>query len=159
MLKPGHRIVVASLALLNVAWMLPSSAFAQNPNRRNRRNALMASRPYMPVQYRNRGPANPADVTAVTEAYKLLAQADHDYDGHRAKAMKHLSQAGRVLGVMLKGDGKNNQQQASSDVLLKQAQTQLQKMTANGVGGNRHNRAMTHVQNALSELNTALSIK
>jgi hypothetical protein len=160
MLQPARWVVVASLALFTVASMLPSSAWAQNGNKHNRRKALMASRPYAPVQYGGRGTPNPADVTAVTQAYKLLAQADHDYDGHRAKAMKHLSQAGRVLGVMLKGDGRNpNQQQVSSDELLKQAQTMLQKMGASGVSGNRHTRAMTHVQNAMSELNTALSIK
>jgi hypothetical protein len=159
MLQLVRPIGVASLVLLTVTWTIPASSFAQNGYRHNRRNAIMANRPYVPVAYGNRGPANPADVQVVTQAYKLLAQADHDYQGHRAKAMKHLSQAGRVLGVMLKGDGKTKEQQGTSDELLKQAQTMLQKFNASGASGNRHNRAMTHVQNAMGELTTALSIK
>ena len=122
----------------------------------------MANRPYAPVSTPTgygRAPANPADVTAVTQAYRLLEQADHDYQGHRAKAMKHLHQAGRVLGVMLKGDGKAKEQQGTSDSQLKQAQSVLQQMSSSNVAGKRHQRAMTHVQSALSEIQTALSIK
>jgi hypothetical protein len=116
----------------------------------------------MPVAMTNttgRAPANPADVQAVTQAYRLLSQADHDYQGHRAKAMKHLHQAGRVLGVSLKGDGKTKEDQGSSDSQLKQAQSVLKQMTGSNLGGKRHLRAMQHVNGALSEISTALSIK
>jgi hypothetical protein len=165
MLQPA-RLLVAMIALLSVALLIPSTSFGQNgrnANRIARRNALMASRPYVPIATGvpgSRQPANPADVQAVTQAYKLLAQADHDYQGHRIKAMKHLHQAGKVLGINLKGDGKtSNEAQGTSDSQLKQAQTMLQQMTSNSVGGKRHQRAMQHVNSALSELSTALSIK
>ncbi len=158
MMQPA-RVAVAATVLLTVAVAFPSPSLAQNPYRQNRRNALRASRPYMPAGAYGARPANPADVQAVTQAYRLLEQADHDYQGHRAKAMKHLHQAGKVLGVMLKGDGKTKEQQGTSDELLKQAQTVLQKFSASGASGARHNKAMTHIQNALGELNTALSIK
>jgi hypothetical protein len=162
------RFLVATIALLSVALLIPSPSFGQNgrnANRRARRNALMASRPYTPIAagagvVGNRTQANPADVQAVTQAYKLLAQADHDYQGHRIKAMKHLHQAGKVLGINLQGDGKTSSEaQGNSDSQLKQAQTMLHQMTSNSVSGKRHQRALQHVNSALSELNTALSIK
>jgi hypothetical protein len=162
MMQPARLIVAVTISLVTVASMIPSSSFAQNGNRRNRRNAIMANRPYTPVGANfngNRQPANPADVQAVVQAYRLLQQADHDYQGHRIKAMEHLHKAGRVLGVMLKGDNKTKEQQGTSDTQLKQAQTMLQQMTANGAGGKRHQRAMTHVSSALSEIQTALSIR
>lgn len=160
MKQPARLVVVATLALVTVASLLPSSSQAQNGARRQRRNAIRANRPFAPVGFSSgKAPANPADVQAVTQAYRLLSQADHDYQGHRAKAMKHLHQAGRVLGVSLKGDGKNKEQQGTSDSQLKQAQTTLQQMTANNAAGKRHQRAMQHVNSALSEISTALSIK
>ncbi len=158
MMQPA-RVAVAATVLLAVAFTVPSASQAQNPYRHNRRNALRNGGAYLAAGTYGKRPANPADVQTVTQAYQLLAQADHDYQGHRAKAMKHLHQAGRILGIELKGDGKNKQQQGTSDELLKQAQTTLKKFNASGASGVRHNKAMTHVQNALTELGTALTIK
>jgi hypothetical protein len=163
MMQPARLVVAATIALVTVASITPSSSSAQNTNRKNRRNAIMANRPFVPVGVGNTGvhraPANPADVQAVTQAYRLLSQADHDYQGHRIRAMHHLHEAGRVLGVSLKGDGKNKEQQATSDGQLKQAQVMLQQMGTNSAGGPRHLRAMKHIGSALSEIQTALSIK
>jgi hypothetical protein len=164
MLQPVRLLVVSTIVLVGVASIAPSSAFGQNGSRRARRNAMLANRAgasgtgYYPVA--NRGtPANPADSQAVYQAYRLLSQADHDYQGHRAKAMEHLRKAGRTLGISLKGDGKSQEQQGTSDSQLKQAQTTLQTMTKNGVNSRRHQRAMTHVNSALAEIETALSVK
>jgi hypothetical protein len=133
------RLVLAlSVAVVTAASIAPSPALAQG---------------------RGRAPANPADVTAVVQAYRVLEQADHDYQGHRIKAMEHLRKAGLILGVTLKGDGKGHEQQGNSDSQLKQAQSMLQRMNSSKVGGKRHQRALTHVNNALGELQTALSIK
>ena len=74
MMQPARLFVVA-IALVTVASISPSSSSAQNTNRRNHRNAIIASRPYVPVGMNtgvNRAPANPADVQAVTQAYRLL---------------------------------------------------------------------------------------
>jgi hypothetical protein len=172
MLQPVRFLVATvtlpTVILLSVALVIPSTSFGQNGkngNRHGRRNAVMANRPFTPIAagagvVGNRTGANPADVQAITQAYKLLAQADHDYQGHRIKAMKHLHQAGKVLGINLKGEGKtSNEGQGTSDTQLKQAQTMLHQMTSNSVSGKRHQRALQHVNNALTELNTALSIK
>jgi hypothetical protein len=159
-MQPARLFACAVVALVTFASIAPS--YAQNGSRRARRNALLASRPYAPngtYAVANRAPANPADVQAVSQAYRLLEQADHDYQGHRAKAMKHLHQAGRALGVSLKGDGKAKEQQGTSDSQLQQAQTILQQMTTSGNGGKHHQRVLQHVHSALSEIQTALSIK
>ena len=134
----ARLVVVLSMAAFTAVSIAPSLAFAQG---------------------RGRAPANPADVTAVVQSYRLLEQADHDYQGHRVKAMEHLRKAGLILGVTLKGNGKGQEQQGDSDSQLKQAQSMLQRMSTSKVNGKRHQRAMTHVNNALSELQTALSIK
>lgn len=88
-MQPVRLFAAVTIALVTVALIAPSSALAQNLNRRNRRNAIMANRPYEPVPANfnigGRGPANPADVQAVTQAYRLLEQADHDYQGHRTR--------------------------------------------------------------------------
>jgi hypothetical protein len=132
------RLVVLSMAVVTAVSIPPSLTFAQG---------------------RGRAQGNPADVTAVVQAYRSLELADHDYQGHRIKAMEHLRKAGLVLGVDLKGDGKAREQQGTSDSQVKQAQSMLQQMSSRKVAGKRHQRAMTHVNNALSELQTALSIK
>jgi hypothetical protein len=38
-------------------------------------------------------------VAALRPAFNLLLTADHDYDGHRVKAMQHMAQACRLMGV------------------------------------------------------------
>lgn len=40
------------------------------------------------------------------EAYDILARADHDYKGHRAKAMHEIEAAGKLIGMNVKGEGK-----------------------------------------------------
>jgi hypothetical protein len=138
MSQRARLIVALSVAVVTAVSIPPSLAFAQG---------------------RGRAPANPGDVTAVVQAYRVLEQADHDYQGHRVKAMEHLQKAGLILGVTLKGNGKGQEPQGNSDSQLKQAQSMLQRMSTSKVNGKRHQRAMTHVNNALSELQTALSIK
>src|SRR5580704_4611193 len=116
-MSPRARLVVLSMAVVTVVSIAPSIAFAQG---------------------RGQVPANPADVTAVVQAYRVLELADHDYQGHRVKAMEHLRKAGLILGVSLKGNGQGREQQGDSDTQLKQAQTMLQQMSKSKVAGRRH---------------------
>jgi hypothetical protein len=115
-------------------------------------------------------------VAELHQAHRLLAHADHDYQGHRAKAAHLVSEAihelhphhkngngaktgggkGKGLGQG-KGNGqKQKEPQAVSDAQLKQAIGIL--TTAQGQLGN-HPKAAAHVQQAIAELNTALKIK
>jgi hypothetical protein len=89
------------------------------------------------------------------QAYALLSTADHDYKGHRVRAMKQIEIAAQHLGVNLRGDGKGHEPQATSDGQLRSAQTLLQQASAGLKAGN----GLTHINLALTQLKTALSVR
>lgn len=113
--------------------------------------------------------------TALHQAHTLLANANHDYEGHRAKAAAHVTQAIHELaghqhgangtghkgaaGAANNGAGRGNgnkEAQAQSDAQLRQAIQLL-----NGARGqlpNNH-KAAAQIQSAITELNTALKIR
>ena len=100
------------------------------------------------------GSLHAAPVDLLRQAYVTLAQADHDYKGHRIAAMKQIEAAGKVLGVSLRGDGKNREKQGISDENLRAARSLLRD-AASGLGG----KALKHVRAAEKQINTALAIK
>ncbi len=90
----------------------------------------------------------------LTQAYAVLSVADHDYKGHRVRAMKQIEAAAKVVGVTLTGNGKGHEQQGTSDQQLQTATSLLQQARA-GLPP----KAQRHVDKALEQLSTALSIK
>jgi hypothetical protein len=113
-------------------------------------------------------PANPAAPTKpataaadsaasglLSQAYAALAVADHDYQGHRVRAMKHIEVAAKVLGVTLGGNGTGHEPQATSDQQLRTAQGLLQQALVPGL----RPRVQKQINLALTELTTALTIK
>ena len=94
----------------------------------------------------------PADL--LRQAYAALAAADHDYQGHRVRAMKQIEAAGTVVGISLAGNGKGHEQQGVSDQQLHTAQSLLQQARP-GLPP----KAQKHVDKALAHLSTALSLK
>jgi hypothetical protein len=110
-----------------------------------------------------------AQITALEAANALLAKADHDYQGHRVKAMKQVHAAIHALKVggkapknPFKGPkGGGNLPQDQSDALLKQAMNQItavQTQLAN-VQDPRATTATADLATAVTELQTALKIK
>jgi len=49
-----------------------------------------------------------SNIATLDDAYATLAQADHDYKGHRAKAMVQIKQAVKELGGSISGHGKGH---------------------------------------------------
>ena len=107
---------------------------------------------------------NPTAEQALRTAYGLLAIADRDYQGHRAKAAAEVHHALRELGfrhehkvvegkVIAEKDMHEAQQR--SDAQLRQAQQILQGIQIVG----NHPKAANHVQAAIGEIGTALTIK
>ena len=47
----------------------------------------------------------------VAHAFHLLKKADHDYSGHRAKAMAEVEAAGHTLGLELGGEAPERERQ------------------------------------------------
>jgi len=115
-----------------------------------------------------------AAISTLRQAHTLLAIANHDYAGHRAKASESISHAIRELGgghhhahsttigathhvaVGVAGGGKVHEAQANSDAQLKQAAQLLASLQ--GQVPNKH-KAAAHVQHAINELNLALKVR
>ena len=150
---------------------------------------------YRPGVRRNRGTSYPNRyasnnrtirtlVSQLRSTHSLLARLDHDYQGHRIKAMRSINQAMRQLthtsqrrsGGMrsamrvqgnranLAGNNRSRQPipQARSDQQMRKAMQTLgminQQLTAQG-STTSHARARGSVQLAIREINTALSIR
>ncbi len=120
-------------------------------------------------------PNHAALVAALHQAHTLLATANHDYDGHRAKAAEEVSHAIHALGGQHHGHhalstihaahniaggianvGKVHEPQAQSDAQLKQAGQIIASVHSQVPSTHK---ASGHIQHALNELNTALKIR
>ena len=101
-----------------------------------------------------RGQAQTNNITTLDDAYATLAHADHDYKGHRVKAMKQVELAVQELGGKISGHGKGHEPQGTSDAQLKAAEGLLQQASG-GLSG----KSLKHVKDAITEINDALAVK
>ncbi len=99
-------------------------------------------------------PNNSAEAGLLRQAYAMLSVADHDYKGHRVRAMKQIEEAAKVLGVSLRGDGKGHEPQGASDTQLRSAAALLQQASAS-----LHGHGLEHIKLAYEQLNVALAIR
>lgn len=88
------------------------------------------------------------------DAYATLNQAKHDYKGHRARAMKQIELALGEAGGKVTGHGHPREPQGTSDAQLRAAEGLL-----NDAKGGLSKRALRHVNLAIEQINTALSVK
>lgn len=101
---------------------------------------------------------NFSEARALTGAYLILATGDHDYKGHRVKAMHQLEAAGKLLGMDLRGDARDRQPQVLSDDKLREARGMLE--TVLGAAGVKDQpRISKHVTEAINQINVALSLR
>jgi hypothetical protein len=99
-----------------------------------------------------------AEAGMLRSAYLILATGDHDYKGHRVKAMHQIEAAGDLLGMDVRGDAKDKQPQPLSDAKLREAQGLLQNVLgASEVKSQK--RISKHITEAINQINTALSIR
>ena len=99
-------------------------------------------------------PNDSAEAGMLREAYGLLSVADHDYKGHRIRAMKQIEAAAKHLGISLRGDGRGHEAQGTSDAQLRSAAALLQQ-ASNGLRGH----GLEHIKLACEQLNVALAIR
>jgi len=144
-----------SVLLLNGPGTLEVQAGpAKGPNRAPNKGANTGQNPFV------------QQVEALHQVRVLLARADHDYKGHRVKAMQHIRAAMHTLQPnhrhphppLPKG---GNEPQAVSDAQLRQAIQQLNVIGAqlNGVSRPGATKAVSLIRSAINELNIALSIR
>jgi hypothetical protein len=95
----------------------------------------------------------------------LLERADRDYKGHRAEAVKQISEAIHALSAGKKHNGKGvkggNEPQALSDAQLRESIAALAKVQTQLVatGGAPAVLASEHIARAIKQLEIALTIK
>jgi len=99
-----------------------------------------------------------AEIEGLRKAYLNLVAGNHDYKGHRVKALKHVEAAAQALGLNISGDGKAHSQQKNSDADLNAAKTALQSVLeiAKTQGQPQLEKNVTA---AIKEIDTALKIK
>jgi hypothetical protein len=102
--------------------------------------------------------SNTAEAGMLKRAYVILATGDHDYKGHRAKAMHAVEAAAKLLGVNIRGDDKDHQPQALSDAKLREAAGLLQNVLGAAEVKNEE-RISRHINEAIKQINLALSIR
>ena len=99
-----------------------------------------------------------AEAGMLQNAYDILATGDHDYSGHRVKALHAVKVAAKLLGMNLTGDDKVRQPQPLSDAKLREAQGLLQNVLGNAEVMNQK-RVVKHLTEAINQISIALSIK
>jgi hypothetical protein len=99
-----------------------------------------------------------AEAGMLQNAYLILATGDHDYQGHRVRAMHQIEAAAKLLGMTLSGDAKDRQPQPLSDAKLREAQGLLQNVLGAAEVKNQV-RITKHINNAINQINIALSIR
>ena len=99
-----------------------------------------------------------AEAGMLHRAYRILATGDHDYKGHRVKAMRAVEAAAKLLGLELKGDAKDHEKQALSDDKLREASGLISNVLASAAVKDQK-RITRHLNEAVGQINTALSIK
>ena len=116
-------------------------------------------------------------VKTLRHAHWLLVHADHDYGGHREKAVKEVHKALEDLGYQHKkaepgstpatgtvappqtvhgGQPKMHKPQGSSDDQMREARKHLDRTLKHLSAGGKHPKATANVQAAIAEINTAL---
>ncbi|HXR03772.1 MAG TPA: hypothetical protein VN836_03595 [Verrucomicrobiae bacterium] len=111
-----------------------------------------------PNQYQTVAFSDTAEAGMLRSAYIILATGDHDYKGHRVRAMHQIEAAGDLLGMNLRGDAKDKQPQPLSDAKLREAQGLLQNVL-NSAEVKSQKRISKHIVAAINQLSTALSIR
>ena len=112
--------------------------------------------------------ADQATISFLKTAQMKLSKADHDYAGHRVRAMRHVARAldqltGSYLFNENMGAGNGNLPQVESDRLLREAEGHLNtientlRTRTNGL--EHHQSARTSVAEAIRELRIALTIR
>jgi hypothetical protein len=120
--------------------------------------ALLLAVIAFPVQAALDQASKSSEVSMLQDAYVLLSQANHDYDGHRAQAMKSIHKGALLLKVNLQAKGDVHENQGSSDAQLEKAQKIL-KQARTFAAGKKQSKLVKHIDAAIDHLSAALGTK
>jgi hypothetical protein len=99
------------------------------------------------------------EVETLRQAYITLSVADHDYKGHRVRAMRAIENACKLLGTDISGKGRGREKQAISDEQLRSVLASIQQVRGSLAVAGAQPAVVKHLDVAISQLTTALSIK
>ena len=99
-----------------------------------------------------------SELGLLKRTYHVLKIADHDYDGHRMKAMRSIEAACDILGENVRGDGKGGERQPVSDDQLRDAQKNLLQAHQMAMSLKQKD-VVVHLDKAANELAHALGVK
>jgi hypothetical protein len=94
----------------------------------------------------------------IVHAFILLKHANHDYGGHRAKAIEHVQAAGRAMNLKLEGGPSERERKWESDQSLAEARTLLVHARGAFEADDRE-LAAKHVDRAIEEIDGGLKKK
>jgi hypothetical protein len=100
----------------------------------------------------------PSERDALQITYNLLAQANHNYRGHRIRAKKRIRQAGALLGLDLQGEGQGGEDQTDSDAALQQAASMLEQVRAS-LPSDESPAMLDNLDNAIKQIGVALKVR
>ncbi len=111
-----------------------------------------------PAQFQMLAFRDTAEADMMHRAYRILATGDHDYAGHRVRAMKQVHKAADMLGLDLTGDDKDREKQVLSDDKLREARGLLQHVLG-AAEVKSQKRIAKHINAAIKEIDVALQTR
>jgi hypothetical protein len=149
-----HLKTAAKAAVLVTALSVGVNLRAATPSMPQALNGSGVSQnQFQPVAF-----SDSAEAGMLHRAYRILATGDHDYKGHRVKAMRQIEAAAKLLGLDLSGDLKDRQPQVLSDDKLREASGLLSNVLGSAEVKNEK-RISKHITEAINQLGIALSIR
>jgi len=95
---------------------------------------------------------------ALKMAYQVLADANHDYNGHRKGAMIEIGRAAKAVGLELAADGGGREDQDVSDARFHLAKRLLEQVRSRLAAG-APEAERVHIDEALKEISKGLQIR
>ncbi len=121
-----------------------------------------------PAKVAARGGPDDESIALLRAAHQRLHQADHDYAGHRIRAVEHVGSALGHLGSSAQvgvrsGTGRGTMPQPVSDTHLQEARGHLEmiknRLAVRGASAKGHGEAHRAVDAAIREIDVALAIR
>jgi hypothetical protein len=102
--------------------------------------------------------SNRVEINSLERIYEILTLANHDYQGHRGKAMRSIAKACETLGGHASGVSKGGETQAASDEQLQQSEKLLEQVRDSFAASDP--KAVTaDLNDSVKELSAALAVK
>ena len=98
---------------------------------------------------------NGQEIGLIEQALNTLAMADHDYKGHRVRAMHAMEAALKLLGTDVADHGSGKQTQSVSDAEMRAAQHEVAR-AATIASSNGQTAVVDHLETAVDEIGKAL---